>query len=464
MCLAAGGQGDYDAEAELAQLRPFADRYCLGPSTLCIVEAARKRNIPARRLNERSLVQLGHGIHRRRMFTAETDRTSTIAEGIAQDKELTKTSAAGRGRAGARRPHRHGCRRRLAGGLRNRLAGGGQAARRQPWPRRGAQPEPAPSNRGGLRARRRRRKRRDSSKAGPAAPSIGCWSWQTSWWRPRAASRSKSSATAGTPSRELVDQLNRDPRRGLEFAFPLGKVELDPPGLLTLEQQGYRPDSVPPAGATVIIHANGDYTTDETDEVHPDVAAQAVLAAQVIGLDVAGIDVIAANIAPPAARARGRGDRSQRRAWPANALGAAAGPPAGGRRDDRAKACSRPGIRDASRRSPFAAEEASLRADWLSGLLSSRRLLRRGGNAGRGFRRSSGAWSRSAGLVPERQRAILLHPLAHGRRIRKHGRHDCSKEGWRSTGATSRSSEQVPVRGWNVVPIGAGRVGRGEPA
>src|SRR6516165_9772289 len=52
----------------------------------------RKRNWPApvRRLNRDSLVQLGHGIHQRRILTAETDCTSAIAEAVAQDKQLTR--------------------------------------------------------------------------------------------------------------------------------------------------------------------------------------------------------------------------------------------------------------------------------------------------------------------------------------------------------------------------------------
>jgi cyanophycin synthetase len=48
------------------------------------------RGIPVRRLNEGSLVQLGQGAKQRRIWTAETDRTSAVAESIAQDKELTK--------------------------------------------------------------------------------------------------------------------------------------------------------------------------------------------------------------------------------------------------------------------------------------------------------------------------------------------------------------------------------------
>ena len=51
----------------------------------------RPRHSRAQRLNSASLVQLGYGAQQRRILAAETDRTSAIAESIAQDKELTRT-------------------------------------------------------------------------------------------------------------------------------------------------------------------------------------------------------------------------------------------------------------------------------------------------------------------------------------------------------------------------------------
>ena len=81
----------YDVSGRNRQAQDLADRVCLGPSTAAIVKAAEARGIPARRLNSGSLVQLGQGARQRRIWTAETDRTSAIAESIAQDKELTKT-------------------------------------------------------------------------------------------------------------------------------------------------------------------------------------------------------------------------------------------------------------------------------------------------------------------------------------------------------------------------------------
>ncbi len=81
----------FDIEAELAALRALHQRVCLGPSTNAIVQAARRRGIPVRRLNTESLVQLGYGARQRRILAAQTDRTGAVAEAIAQDKQLTRS-------------------------------------------------------------------------------------------------------------------------------------------------------------------------------------------------------------------------------------------------------------------------------------------------------------------------------------------------------------------------------------
>ena len=89
VCAALDGS-EFDAVAERRKLVDLADDERLGPSTRAITNAATKRGIPFRRLNSGSLVQLGEGKFQRRIWTAETDATSAIAEQIAQDKDLTK--------------------------------------------------------------------------------------------------------------------------------------------------------------------------------------------------------------------------------------------------------------------------------------------------------------------------------------------------------------------------------------
>ena len=90
LCLAAVNDVFFDVEAALAHLKDLDEDVRLGPSTGAIVDAAIARGIPFRRLTEGSLVQFGWGSRQRRIQAAETDRSSAIAESIAQDKDLTK--------------------------------------------------------------------------------------------------------------------------------------------------------------------------------------------------------------------------------------------------------------------------------------------------------------------------------------------------------------------------------------
>ncbi len=102
----------------------------------------------------------------------------------------------------------------------------------------------------------------------------------------------------------LVEQVNRDPRRADDHATALSKIVLDPIALSVLEDQGYRADSVPAAGTRVLIRRNanlstGGTATDVTDLVHPEVGARAIDAAKAVGLDIAGVDIIAGEISRP---------------------------------------------------------------------------------------------------------------------------------------------------------------------
>ncbi|RYZ09268.1 MAG: cyanophycin synthetase, partial [Comamonadaceae bacterium] len=103
---------------------------------------------------------------------------------------------------------------------------------------------------------------------------------------------------------ELIEsQLNSDPRRGAEEEFPLDRIDAanDAKLLLELRRQGLSLDAVPAAARVVTIQRNGNLGVDCTDLVHPEVAYAAVLAARVVGLDIAGIDLVAQDIARPLA-------------------------------------------------------------------------------------------------------------------------------------------------------------------
>jgi cyanophycin synthetase len=101
--------------------------------------------------------------------------------------------------------------------------------------------------------------------------------------------------------RQLVDRVNEDPRRCGDHATALSPIAIDEVALAVLAEQGLTPDCVPADGRTVFLRQNANLSTggtseDVTDVVHPEVAARAVEAARIVGLDVAGIDIVTADI------------------------------------------------------------------------------------------------------------------------------------------------------------------------
>ncbi|HEU0116573.1 MAG TPA: Mur ligase family protein, partial [Thermomicrobiales bacterium] len=109
---------------------------------------------------------------------------------------------------------------------------------------------------------------------------------------------------------QLVAEVNRDPRRSDGHATVLSFIRLDAVGLAVLAEQGCTPDSVPPPGQCVLIRRNGNLSTggtatDVTDRVHPETAARAVDAARAVGLDIAGVDIVAVDISRSLEEQRG---------------------------------------------------------------------------------------------------------------------------------------------------------------
>ena len=97
---------------------------------------------------------------------------------------------------------------------------------------------------------------------------------------------------------QLIRQVNADPRRGIGHGSPLTRLKTDEATISVLAEQGFTLSSVPTAGQVALIRRNANLSTggtavDITNEIHPDFAARAIEAAQVVGLDVAGIDIVA---------------------------------------------------------------------------------------------------------------------------------------------------------------------------
>lgn len=307
LILAAIDDRPFDVAAAVAEARTLADRLCLGPSTACIVDAAGERGIPAIRLTDGNLVQLGYGARSRRIWTAETDRTSAIAEGIASNKDLTKRLLAS---CGVPIPE---------GREVDSPADAWEAAEDIGLP---VVVKPTDANHGrGVFTDLNTRAEVEKAYAGAVEEGSGVMVERFVRGNSHrllvvgknvvAATRGKKLTVVGdgkqTIAQLVESQINSDPRCGVEEEFPIEPLVLaeEPIALLEIERQGFTVDSVPPAGQEVLIKRQGDLAYDETDEVHPEVAAAAALAARIVGLDIAGIDLVAEDIAKPLAETRG---------------------------------------------------------------------------------------------------------------------------------------------------------------
>jgi cyanophycin synthetase len=104
--------------------------------------------------------------------------------------------------------------------------------------------------------------------------------------------------------RELIDETNRDPRRGTGHDNVLTKIELDRTSWQLLDQKGYDLDTVLPAGEMCHLRATANLSTggiavDRTDDIHPENVWLAQRVVKTIGLDIAGIDVVTSDISKP---------------------------------------------------------------------------------------------------------------------------------------------------------------------
>lgn len=307
LLMAAINDEPFDLSAAVDQVREQIDDSYLGPSTAAIVGAATDRSIPHIHLNDGNLVQLGYGAAQRRIWTAESDLTSAIAEGISRDKDLTKSLLKS---CGVPVPE-------------------GQivASADEAWD--AAQDiglpvviKPTDGNHGrGVSLDLATQA--DVEAAFKLAEQHGSEVLVERYvpgdehrilvvgGKVVAAARGESAWVTGdgrSTVLQLIDaQLNTDPRRGSTEEFPLNLIKIDEDEVvqLDLQRQGLSPQAVPAAGRTVLIQRNGNVAIDCTDQVHPDVAYLVGLAARVVGLDIAGVDVVAQDIAKPLHAQRG---------------------------------------------------------------------------------------------------------------------------------------------------------------
>lgn len=302
-CVLAALEGSaFDSVVEIRKLVDLADDERLGPSTRAILRAAAARGVPCRRLTTGSLVQLGEGARQHRIWTAETDQTSSIGENVAQDKELTKMLLRS---VGVPVP-----RGRVAQSPEEACA----VAREIGFPV-VIKPRDANHGRGisfdlttceGITEAFEHALRENSP--GASGVIVEQFARGTAHRllvvgnRLIAATRGQSDVVIGNGHNtitELIEEANRDPRRGENYTDKLDTMALNEAAEARIKRKGLTRDSILEVGQEVVVCVNGDLTTDETSEVHPAVAERAVLAAQTVGLNIAGLDVIATDVSRP---------------------------------------------------------------------------------------------------------------------------------------------------------------------
>jgi cyanophycin synthetase len=276
----------------------------LGPSTGSIVHAAVARGIPFRRLTEGSLVHVRLGQPPAPHPGRRNRRHRRHRRTIAQDKELTKKllDAAGVPVPLGRVVSRSG--RRLGRRPGSRPAGRDQAEGRQP----------------GQGRDRQRHHQANSSTAGFHAAAEFRDDIMVERYLPGhdyrllvignkliAAARRDPPHVVGDgvhTVRQLVDQVNLDPRRGNGHSTSLTKIRFDDIALASWRSRAWTPNRCRRKGQRVTLRNNanlstGGSATDVTDDVHPEVAARAIAAAHMVGLDICGVDLVCDSVLKP---------------------------------------------------------------------------------------------------------------------------------------------------------------------
>lgn len=281
-------------------LEDEARRHRLGPTTASLVNEARRRGIPVLRLDEQSLVQLGHGSRQQRIRASITGRTSHVAVEAASDKNLTRNLL-----SQANVPTAQG---RVVRTAEEAV----KAAEALGYP---VVTKPLDGNHG-------RGVNLDLS-----TPEQVLWGFEQAKIHGRrivveqqlqgkdhrilvvngeviaVAERTPAQVIGDARStvRELIDIANTDPRRGEGHEKVMTRIKVDDHVVEMLARAGLTLDSVPQAGRAVQLRATANLSTggtaiDRTDVIHRDNLAMCRRAALAVGLDIAGIDLIAPDI------------------------------------------------------------------------------------------------------------------------------------------------------------------------
>ncbi|MEP6711960.1 MAG: cyanophycin synthetase [Ferruginibacter sp.] len=293
----------YDLEEDIMRMREIRENTRLGPSTGCIVDEAAKRGIPFIRLNKHSLVQLGYGVHQKRIRATIASTTGNIAVDIACDKAETKNLL-----TAAQIPVPGGTVIRTDEDLR-------EAVQKYSYP---LVIKPIDGNHGKGNT-----------------TNITTWEQaQTAFEAAKlygrsviiekfitgfdfrilvinykficAALRTPASVTGDgiNTIQYLIDKTNEDPRRGYGHEKVLTQITIDQFTQKMLDEKNYSLETIPAKDELVFLKPTANLSTggtsnDVTDEVHPANIFMCERIAKIIGLDICGIDIMASDLRTP---------------------------------------------------------------------------------------------------------------------------------------------------------------------
>jgi cyanophycin synthetase len=294
---------EYDMDEDIQRLREIREDTRLGPSTGCIVDEAAKRGIPFIRLNKHSLVQLGYGVNQKRIRATIASTTGNIAVDIACDKEETKNLL-----GAAEIPVPKGDVVRTEEGLRD-------AIDRIGYP---CVIKPIDGNHGkgnttnitdwemALKAFAAAKQYGRSVIIEKYITGFDFRILVINYKFICAALRTPAAVTGDGKNtiQYLIDEVNKDPRRGYGHEKVLTQITIDQFTQKMLDEKQYTLETIPAKGELVLLKptanlSTGGTSTDVTDEVHPANIMMCERIAKIIGLDICGIDIMATDLRTP---------------------------------------------------------------------------------------------------------------------------------------------------------------------
>lgn len=291
---------------DLSDLRDLCNSAALGPSTETIVKEAQARNIPWLLLSARAMVQLGYGVHQKRIQATLSSFSGILAVELACDKEGTKTILKDGGIPVPR-------------GTVIQYLDELSAAIEEV----GGFPiviKPLDGNHGrgisiDVKNQQEAEEAYDLASAASKTRSVIVERYYKGSDHRILVINGKVAAVAEripahvvgdgrSTIEELIEITNQDPNRGDGHANVLTKITIDKTALNVLGKQGYELTSILAHGEIAYLRATANLSTggiavDRTDEIHPENVWIAQRVAKLIGLDIAGIDVVTEDIRKP---------------------------------------------------------------------------------------------------------------------------------------------------------------------